>query len=57
MPFYEIKFVPNNGTTRGKYRFYDVVYSDGNKKCDDVKKEYQDLLKTQNVKVMKRTSM
>jgi len=57
MPFYEIKFVPNNNTTRGKYRFFDVVYVESNKKCDEVKKEYQEILKTDKVKVNKRTSM
>jgi hypothetical protein len=57
MPFYEIKYVPLNGSTRGKYRFYDVVYIDTNRKCEDVRKEFQALLKTQNVKVTKRTSL
>lgn len=57
MPFYEIKFVPKNGSTRGKYRFYDVVYTDANKSCDDIKKEFQTLLKTENVRVKKRTSL
>lgn len=57
MPYYEIKFIPNNNTTGGKYRFYDVVYTETNKKCDEIKKEFQELLKTQNVRVKKRTSL
>ncbi len=57
MPFYEIKFVPNNNTTRGKYRFHDVVYTESNKKCDEIKKEFQALLKTDKVRVNKRTSI
>ena len=57
MPFFEIKFIPRDGSTSGKYRFYDVVYYDCNKKSSEVKVEFQKLLKTQNVKALKRSSM
>jgi len=48
MAFYEIKC---NG------RFHDVVFYEKNKSVDEVKKEYQKILNTQNIKVLKRSSI
>ena len=56
MAFFEIRFIPRDGSTRGKYRFHDIVYYES-KKSDEVKKEFQVILKTQNVKVNKRSSL
>lgn len=42
MPYYEIKA---NG------KFYDEVFTQRQKTVDEIKKEYQKLLKTDNVKV------
>jgi hypothetical protein len=47
MPFYEIKA---NG------RYYDIVYYENPKKIAEVKKYFQELLKTPNIKVQKRNS-
>jgi hypothetical protein len=57
MSFYEIKFIPKNGSTGGKYRFFDVVFYENPKKLDEIKKEFQLQLQTPNVKVSKRSSM
>jgi len=48
MPYYEIKA---NG------RFHDVVFYEKSKKVEEVKKEFQKLLNTQNVRVLKRSSI
>jgi hypothetical protein len=56
MPFFEIKYIPRDGSTGGKYRFYDIVYYDKQPKLDVVKKEFQELLRTQHVKVLKRST-
>jgi len=47
MSFYEVKA---NG------RHYDVVYYERPKKTEEVKKYFQQLLKTQNVKVKRMSS-
>jgi len=56
MPFYEIKFIPNNGSTGGKYRFFDTVYYNHHKLIADVKKDFQEILKTKNVRATERSS-
>jgi hypothetical protein len=48
MSYYEIKV---NG------RFHDVVYYENNKSVKEVKEEFQKLLNTQNVRVLKRSSI
>lgn len=56
MSFFEIKFIPNDNSTHGKYRFFDTVFSES-KNVNGIKKEYQEILKTTNVKVIKRSSL
>lgn len=57
MSYFEVKFIPLDNSTRGKYRYYDIVYYSVIKKPDEVKAEYQKLLRTKNVKIIKRSGI